>query len=154
VGHSGTGTNNISVSTGSISYPGYLSSGIGNQVSLINTGQDVNRTVEAQTSGTIYASLLVNITTAGAGEYFFHLGQTVIGSNFRGRVFVKKDANDKLAFGIAQSTTTANYSGFLYDLNTTYLIVLKYEIIDGTNNDVASIFVNPPLNAEIPSEAG
>jgi hypothetical protein len=69
-------------------------------------------------------------------------------------VFVKNDGSGNLAFGISQSTTTPatiNYSAFSYALNTTYLIVLRFNIIDGLANDVASIYVNPTLNAAEPS---
>ena len=150
--HSGAGTNAITVSTPTITYPGYLGSGIGNEVTLTTSGEDVNRTFAPQTSGTVYASFLVNVTSATpAGDYFFHVGATTIGTAFRGRVFVSRNEENKLAFGIAQSTTTVNYSAFVYDLNTTYLIVLRYEILDGASNDAASIFVNPPLNAPIPA---
>jgi hypothetical protein len=149
--HSGAGTNTITVTAPTISFPGYLGSGIGNQVTLTTSGEDVNRTFTAQTSGTVYASFLVNVTSANTvGDYFFHVGETSIGT-FRGRVFVRRDEANKLAFGIGQGPAAPTYSGFDYDLNTTYLIVLKYEIIDGASNDVSSIFINPPLNASIPT---
>jgi len=147
--HSGSG--GIAVASASISYPGYLSSNVGNEISLNSTSEDDNRTISPQTSGTIYASFLVNVSaTNTTGDYFFHLGQTTIGSAFRGRIYAKIDASNNLAFGIAQSGT-ATYTSLIYSLNTTYLIVLKYEIINGPNNDKASICVDPPLNAAIPS---
>jgi hypothetical protein len=153
--HSGAGTNSITVSnTSLISYTGYLSSGIGNQITLTGgaTGEDVSKTFTAQTSGTVYASFLVNVTSAyTGGDYFFHLGATVIGSNFRGRIWVKRDASNNLAFGISQSTTTVNYTPLTYALNTTYLVVLKYSIVSGLVNDVAAIYINPTLNAVEPS---
>ena len=94
----------------------------------------------------------MNVTSATTtGDYFFHLGQTAISTAFRGRIFVKKDASNNLAFGIAQSTATANYTAFSYALNTTYLVVLKYSIISDVTNDVASIYVNPILNTVEPS---
>ena len=118
----------------------------------MTTGEDVHKTFTAQTSGTVYVSCLVNVTTATTGgDYFFHLGATTIGTTFRGRVFVKRDASNNLSFGIAQSTTNVNYTPAIYALNTTYLIVLKYDIIADATNDVASIFINPPLNAAIPT---
>lgn len=150
-----TGTNaspTIAVTAASISYPGYLSSGIGEEVTMTVSGQDVNKAFAAQTSGTVYASFLVNVSSvATGGDYFFHLGETTIGSTFRGRVFVKRDASNKLAFGIAQSTTPVAYTAFSYDMNTTYLIVLKFDMVSGTGNDVSSIYINPPLNAAIPA---
>jgi len=150
--HSSGGTAPIAVSSNSISYPGYLSSGVGNEVTMAATGEDVNRTFTAQTSGTLFASFLVNVTSASlSGDYFFHLGQTVIGTTiYRGRVFVKRDASNNLAFGVAQSTTTVNYTAFSYALNTTYLVVLKFEIVNGTSNDISAIYINPALNAAVP----
>ncbi len=148
--HSAGGTNPITIVTNSISYPSYLSSEIGNETSLPNTGEDDSRIFASQTSGNIYASFLVNISAATTtGDYFLHLGPSNISTTFRGRVFVKKDNNNNVFFGIAQSGTAA-YSATPYALATTYLIVLKYSIVAGTNNDVASIFINPTLNAVEP----
>jgi len=152
--HSAGGTNAILVTNPSTtcSYPGYLSSGVGGEVTFVASGEDDNRAFSAQTSGTIYFGFLVNISAATTGgDYFFHFGATTLGTNYRGRVFAKRDASNNLAFGISNSTSTATYSGFVYALNTTYLIVLKHEIVSGTGNDVSSIYINPPLNAPIPA---
>lgn len=149
--HSGTG--GIAVATNSISYSGYLSSGVGNEVSISTTpSEDDNKTFTGQTSGTVYISFLVNVSaTSTTGDYFFLVGQSTIGTTFRGRIYVKKDALGNLAFGIAQSTTPVNYTSLNYALNTTYLIVLKYNFVSGTTNDLASIYINPILNASEPS---
>jgi len=147
-------TNPITVTASTISYSGYASSGIGNEVSMLNTGQDVNKTFAAQTSGNVYACFMVNISAANtAGDYFLHFGENPFNSsNLRGRVFVKKDASDKLAFGIMQSSAaTASYSGFDYALNTTYLIVLKSTIVAGTANDISAICINPALTGTEPT---
>jgi len=149
--HSASGTNPITVTSASISYPGYLSSGIGNEISLTTSGEDDSRSFTAQTSGVLYASFLVNVTSATTGgDYFFHFGPSVIGSTFRARVAVKKDASDNLFFGIAH-TSTPIYTTTAYSLNTTYLIVVKYSFVDGSANDVAAIYINPPLNQYEPS---
>jgi hypothetical protein len=144
--HSAAGTNSITTTAASISYTNYQSSGIGEEITLTSSGEDVNKQFTGQTSGSVYAGLLVNITSvATTGDYFFHLGATAMGTNFKGRLFVKKDASNNLAFGIAHSTTSANYSAFSYAMNTTYLIVVKYTFNSGTANDVVSIFVNPVI---------
>jgi hypothetical protein len=151
VGHSGTGTNNIVTTAPTISYSGYISSGVGNEVTLLATGQDVHKTFTAQNTGSVYAVLLAKVTaTSTTGDYFFHLGPNTIGTNFRGRLFVKKDASDNLAFGIAHSGT-ANYSQFDYALNQVYLIVLKYTFVSGAANDVVSIYINPTPGSSEPS---
>ncbi len=151
--HSGT-SNFIAVTAPTISYPGYLSSGTGNEVTMTTTGEDVNKTFTAQTSGTVYASCLVNITSATlAGDYFFHLGATVISTAFQGRVFVKKDATGNLAFGISRAgaVATAIFTPFSYSTNTTYLLVLRFSIVTGATNDVAAIYINPALNSVEPA---
>lgn len=154
--HSGAGTNSVTVvSPLPVTYPGYSSSGIGNEVSLTTTGEDVNIGYTSTTTGSIYASVLVNVTSAGlTGDYFFHLSPTSGATTgaFSGRVFVKRDASNNLAFGVSKgSTSTISYSTFTYSLNTTYLIVLKYTFNSGsTTDDVASLFINPTLNSSEP----
>jgi hypothetical protein len=156
-GWSITGTNAspvISVTASSISYPGYLSSGIGEEVTLATSGQDVNHTFTSQTTGSVYASCLVNITSATTtGDYFFHLGASTIGSTYHGRVYVKRDASNNLAFGISRAgaVATAIFTPYNYALNTTYLVVLRYTIVAGITNDIAAIYINPTLNSNEPS---
>lgn len=140
-------TPNIQVTASSITYTGYPGSGVGNEATLTN-GQDVNKSFTAQTSGLVYVSFLVNVSAISlTGDYFIHLGADVMGSGFVGRVFVKKDATDKLAFGVqlnSGGTIVPTYSAFNYALNTTYLIVLKHD----NTGKVSSIIVNPALASE------
>jgi len=143
-------TPNILVTASSITYAGYPGSGIGNEVTIGNTGQDVNKTFTPQTSGNVYASFIANITAATAtGDYFLNLGAETIATAYFGRVFAKKAADsEKIAFGIQYTSggtpaPTPTYSDFIYDLNTTYLIVLKY-VIDGANSN-SSIIINPGM---------
>ena len=152
--HSGAGTNAITVTAPTISYPGYASSGIGNEVTLTTSGEDVNKTFASQTSGAVYAAFLVNVTAAQtAGDYFFHFGASVISTGFQGRIFVKKDpATNNFAFGISKvgAVATAIFTPYSYVIGTTYLVVLKYSIITGASNDVAALYINPTLNTTEP----
>ena len=148
-----TASPTVKVSASSISYPGYLSSGIGEEVTMATSGQDVNKTFGALTSGTVYASCIVNIASAtSTGDYCFHLGASSISTTFHGKVFIKKDASNNVAFGISKigAVGTAIFTPFSYALNTTYLVVLKYTIVPGVSNDVASIIINPTLNTTEP----
>ncbi|HPS63754.1 MAG TPA: hypothetical protein PLK82_11875, partial [Bacteroidales bacterium] len=152
--HSGN-TNEIMVTASSITYTGYLSSGIGNETSLVATGIDVNRTFASQTSGSVYAGFLVNITSATTtGDYFYHFSTNpLVSSAFVGRLYVKKESSSStnLAFGISGSNTTINYTTYSYTPGQTYLIVVKYTIVFGTSNDVAALFINPVLGAAEPT---
>jgi PKD repeat protein len=154
--HSGAGTNSIATTASSISYPGYLSSAIGEEVTLVANGEDVNKAYAPQTAGNVYASFLVNVSAVNAtGDYFFHLGQDVIGTAYKARVFVKNDGLGGLAFGITHTGGASNpavFTPFNYALNTTYLIVIKYTFNSGTTtDDVVSLIINPVIGAPEPA---
>jgi len=149
--HSGTGTNPIAVVTPGLTYPGYPGSGVGNAAGVGTTGEDVHRVFSVQSSGAVYAAFLVNVTAASTdplGGYFFHLSPDPIGTNFRVRVFAKRDEANGVAFGLSKALTTAGniaFTPFTYSLNTTYLIVAKYTFVDGAANDTVTLYINPTL---------
>jgi hypothetical protein len=155
--HSGEGTNSIATTSPGLTLTGYPSSGIGNAASMTVSGEDVNRAYPVQSSGAVYAGFLVNVSEAAVdpiGGYFFHLSPDPIGTNFRGRVFIKKDASNNIAFGISKAgtnDTSVGFTPFSYALNTTYLVVVKYAIVDGATNDTVSLFVSTTTPATEPA---
>src|SRR4029079_19449074 len=155
--HSAGGTNAIVTSAPGLTLSGYPGSGVGNAVTLTTSGEDDNRTFATQTSGSVYAAFLVTVTDAAVdpiGGYFFHLGPDPVGTTFRARVFIKKDASNNIAFGISKAATAAPdvaFTPFSYSLNTTYLVIVKYTIVDGTNNDTVSMFVSSTVPATEPA---
>jgi len=154
IAHSGDGTNPIQVNETPLSYSGYINSGIGKSVTMTTTGEDLNRAFTNVSSGSIYASFMVNILSAHTnGDYFFHLGSENSSSIYLARVFVKKDGNDNLSFGVAKrNDADAVYTSFDYALNATYLVVLKYSFNNGTaDDDEVSLWINPVLNGTEPN---
>lgn len=148
-----TNANTLEVVSG-LTFPGYIGSNIGGAANLeaTITGEDAHRTFAEQTSGTIYVAFLVNVSAASTtGDYVLHVGATTISTTFRGRVFVKKDAENKIYFGISNSTTTVAYTTESYNMNTTYLVVLKYSIVDGATNDQSAIYVQSAFSATEPT---
>ena len=153
-----TGTSNfIAVIAGNLTYPIYPSAGLGGMIKLFNTGEDVYKPLSAPiTTGTVYASFLVNFDSAQTlGDYFFHLISDPFSTSYRARVFVKKALNGNLAFGLSKGTVSATnpavYGDSIYTVGTTYLLVVAYEIIDGTSNDVVKLWVNPSLAGPEPT---
>ena len=145
--HSG-GAPEVGYATTSLTMASYPSSGVGGSATISGSGsQDVNRTFSAENSGSVYASALVNLSAVTtAGNYFYHFRTS--GGVFYGRVYAKDDGAGKILFGIREgSSGTASiiYGTTPYDLNTTYLLVLKYDFATGT----ASIYV---LSAVVGSE--
>ncbi|ESU24477.1 hypothetical protein FEDK69T_09240 [Flavobacterium enshiense DK69] len=105
---------------GASSYTGLTA---GNAAKLDQTGQDVNKTFTAVNSGSLYYTFLVNVADGRTG-YFAHLSN---GTTFVAKAFVRPSATSgKINFGIANSNT-GTYSTNDYELNTTYLLVVKYE---------------------------
>lgn len=140
-------TNPITVSAASISYPNYPSSGVGQELSINTTGQDVTKAFAAQLTGTVYYSFIANFSAAKTvGDYFIHTVETGSTSAFFGRVYVKS-VGEKLSFGILSATGgtySPTYTDAIYDLNTTYLIVVKVDASTGAS----SLVINPAITPE------
>lgn len=130
--HSGSGSQAIDVGasngltyTGYSGLTGFTAAAIGNAARLDNTGEDVNKAFAAPvTSGDLYVSFLVNVTTAVDG-YYLSLGTGT--TTFFSRLYTRPSATSgKINFGIGNSAVT--YSNTDFDLNTTYLVVIKYGV--------------------------
>ena len=137
--HSGTNpTYTIFIQSGSLTYTGYPSSGIGNDVTIsggASSREDVNVGFDslATNGDVIYYSFLVNAGSASATQdYFIHVGNRTsptVFTLFAARVYVQ-DVSGNLRFGISNtSTATMGTTDFSY--NTTYLVFVKYTINTG-----------------------
>lgn len=129
------GTSNGLTYTGYSGVTGFTGVAIGNAARLDNTGEDVQRLFTPVTSGTLYYSFLVNV---GQGDTGYFCGVTSTGTTFNNRIFVKPSTTSgKINFGIS-NTTTATYGTTDFDLNTTYLIIVKYDV---TTSGATSLWV-------------
>lgn len=152
--YSASTTNPVLVTSGSLSYTNYPSSGTGNSTQVIGTSsssEDVQKFFTSQNSGSIYVSFLVNFSTATSaanGDYFFGL-QSSSSTTFKGRVYIK-ESGPNIAFGLSKAGTTPTLTSFSYSLSTTYLLVLKYTFNSSSSDDVINLFVNPDLSGTEP----
>jgi len=142
-----SGSTAVGYATTSLTMTGYPSSGVGGSATIVGSNsQDVNRTFTSVTTGNVYASTLVNLSAVSAsGNYFYHFRDASGG--FFGRVYAKDDGTGKILFGVREGGGTIVYGTTLFDLNTTYLLVLKYDLTAGA----ASIYV---LSAVTGTEPG
>jgi plastocyanin len=158
VNHSGSG-NFVSVFSGSLTYPGYPASGIGNHVQLYGgsgSREDIHRGIDSVNSGNLYAAFLVNVDTAEADNgYVAHFMPALGNFGYRARFFMQDDGAGNLNFGITKGNSGTEVSwvasNFSYDV--TYLIVIKYEYVgDATgSDDVTKLWVNPDLSSPEPA---
>lgn len=153
-----TTTNPISVVSTGLSLTGYPASG-GNGVAMMSTGQDVYKSFTAQASGSVYLAFLVNLSAVQAtGDYFIGLSPSTLQTNYFTRLHAKTSGAG-YQIGVKKNNETATvYGSSVFDLNTTYLVVVKYTFnAASTTDDVVNVFVfadsnvpaSEPVTAEI-----
>ena len=140
VAHSGAGTQPQTVTSPGLTFTSYLSSGIGNAALLDNTGEDAHRLFAPVTSGVVYMAFMVKVDAAPVG-YFIHYTPNPHNTfDFRGRVWVNASGSN-LAFKFSYASSDTISTPFDYLLGETYLVVVKYEVVTGTLNDIVSLYV-------------
>jgi hypothetical protein len=154
VNHSGTAEQTDVINTDSdfgksLSYSGYMSP-VGRRVFLTESeSEDVSRSLPSSiNTGVLYASFLMKAITAPSGTtggHFFHFYEN--SSLFGGSVYIRPSGSGfNLGINARTATTAATvWDSNVLNYNQTYLIVVKYEFISGTTNDIASLFINPSL---------
>ncbi|GAB4132367.1 MAG: hypothetical protein Fur0015_05930 [Ignavibacteriales bacterium] len=159
-----TGSTDIQVTNGSLTYSNYPSSNIGNMIVVDGgaTGRSgIYRTFTQQsTSGTtVYWSFLLNVTSTidmdlntSSGDYFANFQNSAI-SAIKSYIYVRQGSSStKFNIGLAKSSSTSlTWFSNELDINTTYLIVVAYTFVPGTGNDVSKLWINPSLTGSEPS---
>ena len=142
------GTNAIDVGTSNgLTYAGYSGTTgftgvvVGNAARLDNTGEDLKKTFAADvTTGTIYYSFLLKVTDATIG-YFTNLGKS---TNFAAKIWIKPSILGKFNIGITNASGNTSSAAYYastptdFDLNTTYLVIIKYDV---STTGAASLWV-------------
>lgn len=164
----------IQVSKGGLTYAGY-SRGAGNSVTLlkdVTDGEQLTRRFadENISSGAVYVSALINVAGVKANAFntnaFFSLMQTpegAVGDGNVGTSFCRLtatyagDAYFRLGVGRNEQYGNATYGATMsstsLNVNETYLVVMKYEFVDGDANDNVLLYVNPATDGVEPEAA-
>ncbi|MDE7026175.1 MAG: choice-of-anchor D domain-containing protein [Paramuribaculum sp.] len=145
-----------------LTYEGYQNEATGFSAKLIGTdATTAHERLQKQFSdegiitGSVYAAALFNVTEAPSDDvYFFTLCQrgakadagiidTKSGSEYA-RVFASPGSTDgKFKLGLSKNGSAPQATSDELELNTTYLVVIKYTFIDGSNNDELVMWINP-----------
>lgn len=99
--------------------------------------------------GAYYLAFLINVDKLGGGGFvdIMSLDINYIGGNGRGKVFIARDGNGKLKFGVGvRKTPEATEGTEGYDFKKVNLVVVK---VDYDKQEVA-LFVNPELSKKEP----
>ena len=152
--HSGSGTPEQYLTT-SLLYTGYIGSSVGGSVSFAGgsgSRQDINRKFSDSiaVTSTVYISFLVNLSSAGSSDYFFHAGSRSLGLTYRARVFARDTSSGTgWAFGLSKSNESAVLDTTILEYNRTYLIVLKYEFsVNADDDDQITLYA---YDGEVPT---
>jgi hypothetical protein len=142
--HSGAGSNPVLYATSSLDLSGYVPSASGGAATFVGGGgtrEDINRAFTSITSGTVYASALINLSSASATpDYFIHFGPNTIGSIFRGRVFARTNSTG-WSLSLSKSNEMAVADNTILEFNKTYFIVLAYTFNSETDDDLVSVYL-------------
>ena len=152
-----TGSVDIQVIAGNLTYPNYPSSGIGNMIALnggnTRSGVLTNFTNISGNGSDLYASFLLNVTSTvdlnTTGDYFAAFRDTS-GTSKRAYVYLDSISTSTFHIGLAKSSSLSlTWYGTVLNINTTYLIVINYVFQSG--DDAVNLWVNPALTGAEPS---
>jgi hypothetical protein len=137
----------ILVDAGSLSYTG-LAASTGNKVKFDGSGTDYYTNFTSQTTGSIYRSFILNVSSLGTlsttGGYFNGLIQSGSTSLFGATVWTRLSTTAG-RYNVGVSTRSNSAATWLAnDLvpGTPCFIVVAYDINAGTGDDVARIWLN------------
>jgi autotransporter-associated beta strand protein len=128
-------------------YPSTNTTGI----SFVAAGssEDVAKSFTAQTSGSIYASTLINLTSASNG-YLTGFTTDNTTSAYEVRVHVRT-VSGNLNFGISRGSGTVTWDASNYSLSTTYFLAVKLTMNASLNDDRIDLFVSTSISNSEPS---
>lgn len=140
------GDDRLSITNG-LELKGYAQSGIGNGVLIDSKSSSAIPHIQLPrtiTSGDVYVAMMIQLALpVGKGGWIVSLRDNVVDNahyNENGRVLV--NANNQLGISVAAPSESASgYAVMELDGQRVYLLVLKYAIKAGTNNDETSLYV-------------
>lgn len=145
------GTYKAEISSSGLAYPNYTTSALSKAASFQALSNRVQKKFTGTLSDSYYYSFLINVSSAGSGDFFIGLFS---GSAFRGRAYLKAEG-DGFQIGLAKTTSgVVNYTnGSPLSYGTTHLVIVKYEFVAGSANDIVSLYLNPDLSGNEPTTA-
>lgn len=118
---------------------------------IAGSGEDVAKSFSARTSGSVYASTLINLTSTatGGGSYVFGFTPTNTSTAYDVRVHVRT-VTSNLNFGISRGSGTVSWDPTNYSFNTTYFLAVKLTMNASSNDDQIDLFVSTYISNSEP----
>lgn len=164
--NSGTGKY-IQVVEGNLTYPSYITNPVNNAHILLDStkgsAEDVYTNFDSVESNTVYCSFLINVNLivnviahdSAVADYFVALLASNSTTAYTARLFIRQGSvANTYNLGLASQSyknTPIVWINTDYPINTTQLVTLGYTFVDGDNNDITKLWVNPPVSATEPT---
>lgn len=148
------GGTSVTAITNGLEFDGYAGCGIGNGALI--SGQDSNnqphKAFTKQTSGSIYVAFMLQPYIVAKQSYFFSLRDAISIStfNFVGRIYLNEHYQIGLSF-YTSSAVAPVFDTQTLDAETVYLVVLKYTMIAGDQNDRLDLYLLDAYTATEPT---
>lgn len=133
-----------------LTYPNYCTNATGHAVEISAKHYNEYRQftkVEAGNGNKVFLSALIKINSCPNTTGDFVMGMTPRGSLSKpfAKLAVLKTSDNGYKLGISKQAEIIKWLNYTDELEfgKTYLVVMKYEWVDGTKNDIASLYVNP-----------
>lgn len=163
-GRLGIDTTDGQIVNGNLVYPNYPMPATGSQLyfhSRTSVFYDTLSFIPINQNGTqLFASFLVEVQDHGGitngGTYFFGFSNNLLSEYSGGlaRVWIKNDSvNPGVNLGLSKNTSDSTYVKWLnqtFSYNTTFLVVVGYEFVEGIANDTVRLWINPDLSGQQP----
>lgn len=134
---------NVTIATGNLSYPNFVSTG--NSATFSGNGAESFTPFTATTSGTIFASFIVNVTDMAnitADPQFTYFAGLTDGTagGYNARLFLNR-INAQYQFGFDSASTTTNYDATMRNVGDVVFVVMGYDFASNT----LKAWINPDL---------
>lgn len=157
------GKDQFTIVTGNLNYPGLMPSE-GNRVNIqaivpsLDSVRTMNQSWAKQSNGVLYVSFILRlhsvmqVSSSGQGTSVVALGDTFNNSELLRinllsdkaiRLGVVKSPSSGMSISSAAFFGSGPGANLAVDGSTTYLVVAKYEWVNGPSNDVVTLWVNP-----------
>lgn len=138
----------IKVVAPGLTYKDYVGSARGNACQIANAGNGdvvVKDLDTAITAGAAYLSLMIQVdslpSTVTEG-YCISFNPNTGGTNLNTSLYIKRLSDSTFNLGVQKEIeNTISYASNTFERGKTYLVVLKYSIVDGAGNDASSLYV-------------
>lgn len=146
------GASGVSITNG-LEFPGYVMSGVGNAVLLDgNCGQyQPHHTFAEVSQGSVYVAFMFQPSAVAKAGWFFCLRDAYSQSTFNYVARIHLSADGLLGLRFYKTADTVFDETMPLDGQNTYLVVLKYTIVEGDHNDQISLYAFDTMPAAEPA---